>query len=69
MKTDYVDLYQLHWPDRKANFFGKLGYVHQKKQIISTTNSTRGFGRACKSRRFVGLSNETSGINEIFGIS
>ena len=20
-KTDYVDLYQLHWPDRKANFW------------------------------------------------
>ena len=28
LQTDYVDLYQLHWPERKANFFGKLGYVH-----------------------------------------
>jgi len=26
--TDYVDLYQLHWPDRDTNFFGKLGYEH-----------------------------------------
>ena len=29
LKTDYVDLYQLHWPERKTNFFGKLGYVHK----------------------------------------
>ena len=29
LQTDYVDLYQLHWPDRKANFFGQLGYNHQ----------------------------------------
>ena len=28
MKTEYIDLYQLHWPERKANFFGKLGYEH-----------------------------------------
>jgi len=28
LKTDYIDLYQLHWPERKTNFFGKLGYEH-----------------------------------------
>ncbi len=26
--TDYIDMYQLHWPERKANFFGKLNYKH-----------------------------------------
>ena len=31
LKTDYIDLYQLHWPERKANYFGKLGYLHQNK--------------------------------------
>lgn len=27
--TDYVDLYQLHWPERRTNFFGQLGYRHE----------------------------------------
>ena len=27
LQTDHVDLYQLHWPARKSNFFGKRG-VH-----------------------------------------
>jgi aryl-alcohol dehydrogenase-like predicted oxidoreductase len=29
LQTDYIDLYQLHWPERKTNFFGKLGYQHR----------------------------------------
>lgn len=28
LKTDYIDVYQLHWPQRKSNYFGKLGYRH-----------------------------------------
>jgi aryl-alcohol dehydrogenase-like predicted oxidoreductase len=28
LQTDYIDVYQLHWPSRQANFFGKLGYQH-----------------------------------------
>lgn len=27
-----IDLYQLHWPDRNTNFFGKLGYQHQQNK-------------------------------------
>ena len=28
LHTDYIDLYQLHWPERTTNFFSKLGYKH-----------------------------------------
>ena len=27
LRTDYIDLYQVHWPERNTNFFGKLGYA------------------------------------------
>ncbi len=30
--TDYIDLYQLHWPDRATNFFGQLDYQHDPSQ-------------------------------------
>lgn len=28
LQTDYVDLYQLHWPERKMNMFGKRGFEY-----------------------------------------
>ncbi|MBW1295865.1 aldo/keto reductase [Aquimarina litoralis] len=30
LQTDYIDLYQLHWPERHTNYFGKLGYTHDE---------------------------------------
>ena len=33
LKTDYIDLYQLHWPERNVNNFGKLGYEHNEKKM------------------------------------
>jgi aryl-alcohol dehydrogenase-like predicted oxidoreductase len=27
LQTDYIDLYQVHWPARLTNFFGRLGYL------------------------------------------
>ena len=28
LKTDYIDLYQLHWPERKTNKFGQRGFIY-----------------------------------------
>ena len=30
LQTDYIDLYQLHWPERKTNFFGQRGFKSQE---------------------------------------
>jgi hypothetical protein len=40
LKTDYMDLYQVHWPDRNANFFGKLGYQHQPDEQSTAIEET-----------------------------
>lgn len=37
LQTDYVDLYQLHWPDRNCNFFGPLGYTHKEDEAWEDT--------------------------------
>jgi len=62
LKTDYIDLYQLHWPDRKTNFFGLLDYVHdpddQPIPIIETLQLLNDLIKDGKIRHF-GLSNET----------
>lgn len=31
LKTDYIDLYQLHWPERDTNTFGVRDYTHSSK--------------------------------------
>jgi len=62
LKTDYLDLYQLHWPDRNTNYFGKLGYEHnpddQPIPIIETLQLLNDLVVDGKIRH-VGLSNET----------
>ncbi|MGC8121300.1 NADP(H)-dependent aldo-keto reductase [Marinobacter sp. VGCF2001] len=62
LQTDYIDLYQVHWPDRNANFFGKLGYVRdpdeQMTPIEETLEALDGLVREGKVRQ-IGLSNET----------
>jgi aryl-alcohol dehydrogenase-like predicted oxidoreductase len=60
--TDYIDLYQLHWPDRRSNFFGKLGYVHDPQDDpIPLEETLAALGRLVEAGkvRFIGVSNET----------
>lgn len=33
LQTDYIDLYQLHWPERPTNFFGERGYTYKKGDV------------------------------------
>lgn len=61
--TDYIDLYQIHWPSRKTNFFGTLRYEHQEDkhevQLEETLSAMKELVDAGKIRA-VGLSNETA---------
>ncbi len=62
LQTDYIDLYQVHWPDRNANFFGKLGYQHNPDEQFTPIEETLGALAELVEEgkiRHVGLSNET----------
>lgn len=63
LQTDYIDLYQLHWPDRKTNFFGRLGYHHDPDDrpvpIIETLQLLNDLVKEGKIRH-IGISNETA---------
>ena len=73
LKTDYIDLYQLHWPERSSNFFGKLGYQHDDKEnwnkfedILYSLDQIIKSGKI----RYIGLSNETAwGLSKFLEIS
>ena len=62
LQTDYIDLYQLHWPERNTNMFGKLGYEHKDKgdwnKFEDVLGNLQKFVEDGKIRE-VGLSNET----------
>ena len=62
LKTDYIDLYQMHWPDRDTNFFGKLAYYHApEKDGISIAETLAVLDELVKQGkiRAIGISNET----------
>ena len=63
LQTDYIDLYQLHWPERKVPKFGKLDFEYdpydnewtQIEEVLDNLNNLIKSGKI----RYVGLSNET----------
>jgi len=63
LQTDYVDIYQLHWPERNTNCFGKLGYEYDAKDawednFLEVITKLNGLIKEGKIRHW-GLSNET----------
>ena len=73
LQTDYIDLYQLHWPERKTNFFGRLNYEHKEEnswndfeKILIVLEKFIKQGKI----RYIGLSNETPwGLSKFLEIS
>ena len=62
LRTDYIDLYQIHWPSRNTNYFGKLGYEYGKdkhdnpiKETLETLARLVDSGKI----KHIGVSNET----------
>ena len=62
LQTDWIDLYQLHWPERSTNFFGQLGYRHQEQDFTPLQETLEVLGEQVKAGkiRHIGLSNETA---------
>ncbi|MFE8072660.1 NADP(H)-dependent aldo-keto reductase [Marinobacteraceae bacterium S3BR75-40.1] len=63
LQTDYLDLYQVHWPERKTNFFGSLGYepAADESDVVPLEDTLEALDELVREGkvRAIGLSNET----------
>lgn len=72
LNTDYIDLYQTHWPERDTNYFGRLGYTSSDNFGIAIEETLTALDAAVKSGkiRHIGVSNETPwGVQEYLRVS
>lgn len=63
LQTDYLDLYQLHWPERNTNYFGQRNYNHLENEnwqdnIAEILDNLEHFVKEGKIRH-IGVSNES----------
>lgn len=62
LQTDYIDLYQVHWPERVTNYFGQLGYQHSDEtDLVPIAETLYALDELVKEGlvRHIGISNET----------
>ncbi len=62
LQTDYIDLYQIHWPERDTNYFSQLDYFHApEKDGVPIEETLQALGEMVASGkvRHIGISNET----------
>lgn len=73
LQTDYIDLYQIHFPERKTNFFGQRGYRQPQQDNatpIEVTIAALGELVQAGKVRYIGVSNETPwGLSEYLRLS
>jgi len=63
LKTDYIDLYQIHWPDRYVPMFGQTAYdPSQERNATPIAEQLSAFAELIREGklRYIGLSNETA---------